>query len=163
MYKGYRTVVRSKFSLPNGEMADFDIVAEGKVVCVLAMTSDNRVILAKQFRPGPEKVLFELPGGGVAEHETPKHAAARELMEETGYVGEMEFVCESFHSAYSTLVRYNFVARNCQKMEEINNPDDHEFTEAVLMPLEDFKDHVRSGQLTDMGTAYRCLDYLGLV
>lgn len=163
VYSKYRKILSRTFATPTGKESDFEVVKEGRVVCVLPLTADNHVILAKQFRPGPEKPLLELPGGGVNEGEDPARAAVRELMEETGYEGEIELVGTSFHSAYSSMVRYNFVAKNCKKVAEPNNDSEDEITEPVLMALEDFKEHLRSGELTDMGTGYRCLDYLGLL
>lgn len=159
---GYRKVIKQIFEAPAGQQMDFDVVEEGRVVCILALTKDNQVILAKQFRPGPERVLLELPGGGIKSDEDPIAGATRELLEETGYKGDMRFVTESLHSAYSTMRRYNFVATNCEKVAEPSN-DDGEFTEVVLMPLAQFREHLRSGQLTDMGTGYRALDFLNLL
>jgi len=162
-YKGYRNIVRTNFRMPNGKVIDYDIVSEHNAVCVLAVTKDNQVILAKQFRPGQEKLLLELPGGGKKPEEDPMDAIKRELLEETGYTGDFQFVCHSWHSAYSTLKRYNFVATNCTKISEVDNPEEGEFTEVVLMPLAELRDHLRSGELTDMGTGYRCLDFLNLL
>ncbi|MEK7105559.1 MAG: NUDIX hydrolase [Patescibacteria group bacterium] len=112
-YNGFRKVVRKTFHMPDGREDDFDIVTEGMAACILPFTPEGKVILTKQFRPGPEKVLLELPGGGIEPHETPEQAAARELLEETGYEGRIEFVGISLHSAYSSLLRYNFVALDC--------------------------------------------------
>lgn len=163
VYNGYRKILRRVFELNGGERLDFDLVKEGRAVCVLAVTSENQIVLARQFRPGQGKFLTELPGGGVKEDEEPAIAAARELLEETGYAGEIEFVTESFHSAYSTMVRYNFVVRNCVKIGETQNDEEGEYTEPVLMELPEFRALLKSGQLTDMGTGYRCLDHLGLL
>ena len=42
------------FRLPDGKTADFDIIKSGAVVCTLALTPDKKVILVRQFRPGPK-------------------------------------------------------------------------------------------------------------
>lgn len=163
VYKGYRNIVRTNFRMPNGKIIDYDVVSEHDAVCVLAITKDRQVVLAKQFRPGQERLLLELPGGGRKPSEEPMDAIKRELLEETGYTGKFQFVSTSWHSAYSTLKRYNFVATNCNKISEVDNPEEGEFTEVVLMPLEQFREHLRTGELTDMGTGYRCLDFLNLL
>ena len=159
---GFRKLVKKTFQLPDNRVVDFDIKQEGPVVCILALTKDNKIVLAKQFRPGPEKVLLELPGGGVDTGETPEEAAKREFLEETGYTGDFQFVGTSLGDAYSTLIRHNFVAINCYKKQE-QNLEDNEFIEVVEMPLADFKDHLRGGQLTDITTGYLGLDYLKLL
>jgi ADP-ribose pyrophosphatase len=64
----------------------------------------------KQYRPGPDEILLELPGGCISEEELPEIAARRELLEETGYSGDFQFVGTSFDCAYSTMIRYNFAA-----------------------------------------------------
>jgi|SRR3989339_325876 len=159
---GFRKLIKKTFQLPNNKIVDFDIKQEGPAVCVLALTKDNNVILAKQFRPGPEKILLELPGGLIDQKESPENAAKREFLEETGYTGDFQLVGESLDCAYSTMIRYNFVATNCHKIQE-QKLEDNEFTEVVEMSLEDFKKHLRSGQLTDVESGYMGLDYLKLL
>lgn len=159
---GYINVVQKTFELPDGETADFWIKDEAPSVCVFALTKKKQVILAKQFRPGPEKVLLELPGGHIEKGETPIQAIKRELLEETGYTGKFRLVAQSLDCAHSTRVRYNFVATDCVKLDEPANHE-HEFTEVALMPLPKFRQHLRSGQLTDIETGYLGLDYLQLL
>jgi len=148
--------------MPDGKTADFDIKNEGPVVCVLALTPKNNVVLVKQYRPGPEKVLLELPGGGIESDETPDLAAARELLEETGYAGNLKLVGTSLECAYSTISRHNFVATNCRKIQN-QKLDATEFAEVVEMSLPDFRAHLRSGELTDIEVGYLGLDFLGLL
>ncbi len=163
VYDGYRKVSIWTFELPDGKSADFDIMLEGRVVCIVALTPDQKVIMAKQFRPGPQEVLLELPGGGVDKNETPEEAAARELLEETGYAGDLALAGTYYNSAYSDMVRHSFVALNLQKVSEVNNPEAHEITEPVLLSLAEFREHLRTGKLTNIGGGYQALDYLGLL
>lgn len=158
---GFRTIVRRSFQLPNGTIADFDVKYEAHQVSVLALTARRQVILAKQFRPGPEAILMDLPGGSVNPTEMPEQAIKRELLEETGYTGQFQFVSQNFHCAYSTVIRYNFVATTCYKIAE-PEPDAEEFIEVVELPLDDFQAHLKSGRLTNIEAAYSGLTYLGL-
>ena len=159
---GFRKMIKKFFILPNGKEMDFDIKHEGSPVCVLALTPDNNVVLAKQFRPGPEEVLLELPGGGSEEGESPLEAMERELLEETGYKGDMKEVTTCFDCAYSTCVRHCFVATNCVKVQEPQF-DEGEFIEIAEIPLSEFRELLRSGCLTDVEVGYLGLDYLGLL
>lgn len=53
---------------------------------VVAIDADDHVILVKQYRHGAGIISLELPGGMVDDGDPdPAAAAARELMEETGY------------------------------------------------------------------------------
>lgn len=159
---GFRKLIKKTFILPNWSEDTFDIKAEWRAACILALTKANNVILVKQFRPGPEKVLLELPGGSVEFWEEPLEAAKRELLEETGYTGDVVFVGTSLDDAYSTLLRYNFIAKNCEKISE-QNLDSNEFIETVEISLADFRKHIQSGELTDVESGYLCLDFLGLL
>lgn len=162
LHAGYRSLVRRTFRLPDGKQADFDIKQEGPSVCVLALTPHSTVIVAQQYRPGPEMVLFELPGGSMEPGEMPEEAIRRELIEETGYCGEFSLAGINWHCAYSDARRYNFVAVNCVKLQEPQR-DEYEYIQVIELPLETFKGYVRNGQLTRLEGAYMGLDKLRLL
>ena len=69
-----------------GEVRRFVVLDPTDWVNVIALTRDDRVVLVRQFRVGAEEVFVEIPGGMVDPGEAPRDAAARELLEETGYV-----------------------------------------------------------------------------
>jgi len=163
VFKKYsRKIDEVIFRLPNGTETDFYIKAESPASSVLAFTSDNEVILVKQYRPGPKEILLELPGGFVDPGEDPLHAARREFLEETGYTGDFEFIGTCIDDAYSTMNRFCYVAKNCKKVSTPQHTNTEQ-TEVVLVSLETFRKQLRSGKMTDVEVGYLGLDYLNLL
>lgn len=163
VYKKYsRKIDEVVFELPDGNSSDFYVKAEGPASCVVALTKDQQVVLVRQFRPGPKTVLCELPGGFVDLNENSKDAAKREFTEETGYIGEFEFIGTCLDDAYSTMERYCYVAKECKKVCAPQNTSTEQ-TEVVLMPIDEFRKQLRSGKMTDVEVGYLGLDYLGLL
>ena len=59
---GRRAVVAKTFRLPDGSETVFTVTGEASslaVACV-ALTSRQTVVLAEQYRPGPERLMAEL-------------------------------------------------------------------------------------------------------
>ena len=54
-------------------------------VNVVPVTNDGQVVMVRQYRIGADAITLEIPGGIVDPGESPAEAAARELLEETGY------------------------------------------------------------------------------
>jgi ADP-ribose pyrophosphatase len=80
---GRRPIVRKAFLMPDGSEKVFTLTgdASSRAVACVALTARQTVVLAEQYRPGPERVMMELPGGGVEPGESLAEAAARELAE----------------------------------------------------------------------------------
>lgn len=57
-------------------------------VNVVALTTDRRLVVVRQYRFGPAAIRTEIPGGVVDPGEAHADAARRELREETGYLSE---------------------------------------------------------------------------
>ncbi|MFW0862483.1 MAG: NUDIX hydrolase [Candidatus Komeilibacteria bacterium] len=150
------------FKMPDGDEKDFYIKKEGPATGILPLTKDNRVILVKQYRPGPDKILFELPGGYIDEGETPEQAAERELLEETGYRGKSKLVTKAWDCAYSTMERSCVVITDCEKVAE-QQLEENEYAEVALLTIEEFREILRSGQMTDVEVGYLGLDFLNLL
>ncbi|MFJ8477348.1 NUDIX hydrolase [Kitasatospora sp. NPDC094011] len=157
-----RSVDRVEFELPDGRKEEFYLKSERPAAAVLALTTDQRVILARQYRPGPDRVLYELAGGFVEPGEHATGAVGRELLEETGYRGELQLVGPYWLDAYSNARRYAFVATNCVRVAE-PTPEHTEFIDVVTLDLREFRTVLRNGEMTDTAAAYLALDALNLL
>lgn len=163
VYQKYsRKIEKVVFKMPDNSESDFYIKKEGPTACILPLTKNNEVILVRQFRPGPMQSLLELPGGYVETGDNQNDTVQKELLEETGYAGEIEFVTKCYDDAYSTMERYCFVARHCKKISE-QKLEKTEFAEVHIVSLEKFRKLLRSGDMTDVEVGYLCLDYLQLL
>lgn len=152
---GYRTIVTKQFELPTGEIVSFDTVGvEGQNdVGVIAVTRDRRVVVAKLFRPGPERIMIEIPGGFVDPGETPKDAGMRELGEEVGYepsddseIVEYEPVPQQdgySNSQKNYFLITNVVPGNRQKREL------EETIETDTVSIPELIDNAKRGRMTD--------------
>lgn len=157
-----RKVEAVRYLMPNGEQATFNLAAEGEVAGVVAFTADDKIIITRQFRPGPNKVLWELPGGYLDSGEQPEQSAARELREETGYEGDIQYIASTFADAYSTKIRHYFTAKNCRQVGE-QQLDGREFIQVTTVSLPEFREILRSGQMSDVAGGYLVLDKLNLL
>jgi ADP-ribose diphosphatase len=159
---GYMRLLTRRYVLPDGRFGDWDLLDGGRTVAVLALTEDHRVVLARQFRPGPGRTLDEMPGGAVESGEDVAEAAARELLEETGYAGAVEVLAQTWLASTATTQRFVAVARGCTRVAD-PTPDASEFVEPILVSLEEFRRTLRAGALTDVDLGYLALDHLRLL
>src|SRR5947209_11302147 len=79
------TVRRDEVRLPAGQTTTREIVVHAETVAVLPVLPDGRLVLVRQYRKAAERILLEMPAGGIDGDETPEEAVRREMIEETGY------------------------------------------------------------------------------
>jgi ADP-ribose pyrophosphatase len=89
VYKGpNRRLVADTVEFADKSNYEYVYFKNGGAVCVLACTSDNKVVLTKQYRHPLHETILNLPGGAVEEGEDALKAAKREFEEETGFTAE---------------------------------------------------------------------------
>jgi ADP-ribose pyrophosphatase len=162
---GWLPVTTRTYRMPDGSVSDWDIhTISFTTVAVLALTHDDQVVLARQFRPGPAAVVLDLPGGIVDPGEDLLTAAVRELREETGYI------CESIESAgscwafgASTWRRHVTIARGCRLDGAVTSWGGDEYCEPVVVTIDGLRDIARRGDSTDVDLVYLALDAADLL
>lgn len=78
-------VRRDEVLEPGGLLTTREVITHPGSVVVLPVLDDGRIVMIRQYRHATRQSLWELVAGRMDPGETPKKAAARELMEETGY------------------------------------------------------------------------------
>jgi 8-oxo-dGTP pyrophosphatase MutT (NUDIX family) len=82
------SVSRQQFQSPHtGESHAFFRLDSTDWVNIVPITPAGQMVMVRQYRYGTERVTLETPGGLLDPGEGPAQAAARELLEETGYQG----------------------------------------------------------------------------
>jgi ADP-ribose pyrophosphatase len=131
-----------------GEQRDFVVLEAADWINVVPVTDDGRVVLIRQYRHGTRAVTLEVPGGIVEAGEDPQCAAARELVEETGF--EPARLRLLGRVAPNPAIQNNrchcFVAEGVTKTRE-PALDPWEDIHVVLEPLERIPELVRDGTI----------------
>ena len=160
---GYKKkVIQKTFLLPDGRSYTSFIERTTDSVNIFPMTEDGQVVLVKQFRPGSEQIEMELPGGMIDPGEKPFRAAERELLEETGYEGNIEFLSARSYSPYSEGKRYVYIATGCKKISE-QDLDADEYVDIAVVDIEDLENLLYDGKIRNPDGAYMALHHLGLL
>jgi ADP-ribose diphosphatase len=86
IYKGpIFGIRRDEVIEPSGLRATREIITHPGSVVVLPILPDGRILMIRQYRHAARQYLWELVAGRIDGGEKPRQAAARELIEETGY------------------------------------------------------------------------------
>lgn len=115
---------------------------------VFALTTDERVVLVRQYKHGIGEVMLELPAGAIDPGETPEQCALRELTEETGYVGGSLLHVRTFATdpTNSDSRFHLYVARDATPTG-IQNLDITEEIDVVLAPLDEVRAMALDGRI----------------
>ena len=142
-------VRKDRVTNPNTDhTGDFFVLENPDWANIIALDTEGRVILIRQWRHGTGEVEVEFPAGLVDPGESPEQTALRELKEETGYqaarVTRIGVVKPNL--AYQQNSCSTFLAEGCQKVAEPEF-DRGEHVETFLVQPHQIGELVRGGQI----------------
>jgi ADP-ribose pyrophosphatase len=159
---GWRVITTKTFEMPDGEQTQFDVMhPDGQeFVSVVGITDDKKVVVGREFLPGPEIVADDLPGGFVDPGESLEAAARREFLEETGYeAATLKYLGAHYKDKYINATWHTFLATGCKKVRE-QELETEEFIDIVLVPIGEFLSNAKTGKTSEHGCILMAYDEL---
>lgn len=132
-----------------GKVGRYQVIEAPNWVNVVALTPEQEVVLIEQFRHGIDDFTLEIPGGMIEAGEDPGAAGARELEEETGYIGEAPIFLGNVHPnpAIQNNVCATYLIENARPVGEMAL-DDGEDIRVVLEPVAAIPGLLREERIT---------------
>ncbi len=135
---------------PGGKIVDPYYVYEFPTwVGVLPVTEDGKIVMVRQYRHALEETCIEIPGGCVdATDKDFEAAAARELMEETGYAfSSYDYLGRiSPNPSTNTNLLHMFLARGGKKVS-VQQLDENEEIDILLLSIDELKELVKENKI----------------
>lgn len=135
-----------------------EYIKKPNAVCVLFVDKEmERTLLVKQYRPGINGDLLEVPAGIIEEGESADSTLVREIREETGYVNEDYEVVYKGKSplllspGYTTEKLYFYIAR---LLDNNKKPKDLDLDEGEHLTCHWYKIEELGDITTDLKTLY---------
>ncbi|MFH2006299.1 MAG: NUDIX hydrolase [bacterium] len=128
---------------------DFFLLTTPTWINIVPITRSGELVLVRQYRQGVEDFTLEIPGGMMDPRDgAPEDAAARELLEETGYRAArlLEMGWVEPNPAIQDTRCHTFLAEDVERVAPIDQ-DGGEDLEVVLVPLSEVGELVRCGRI----------------
>jgi ADP-ribose pyrophosphatase len=138
--------------LPNGKLAELEIVRHPGGAAAAALDEDGRVCLLRQYRHAAGGWLWELPAGKIDPGEDPFSTARRELTEEGGVEAEewTDLGAMVSSPAIFTEVIHLYLARGLRRAG--HRHESNEVIEIHWLPLEQALEWCADGTIKDAKT-----------
>ncbi len=145
-------LVVDRVEYPSGKEGVREVARHPGGAVVVPLLDDGRVILVSQLRYPIGRRLLELPAGKLGEGEDPSGAAARELIEETGWrAGSLKKLVSFYTSpGFCNEELHVFLGTGLEEAPGGHRREEGEFTMTVhFMPLAEAAGMAERGEIED--------------
>ena len=158
LHKGVIGLNKDTVRLINGKTAAREYMTHPGASAALPII-DGNVVLVQQYRYPIKTLTLELPAGKLKKGQSPLACARAELKEETGFTAAKIKKLLTFHpaGAFSDEVLHIFIATGLKPGK--SKPDEEEFLNTVIIPLNKAYKMAREGKITDAKTIIALLYY----
>lgn len=152
-------VRRDEVVEPNGLRAIREVITHPGSVVVLPLLQNERFVMIRQYRHATRQYLWELVAGRIDSGETVKKAAARELLEETGYRAKRYSVFLDLFPTPGFLEERMYIVLAEGLTEGKAQPEEDEKIEVRIFGAKKLKQMMQDGRLRDAKTIAALLYY----
>lgn len=153
----YCTIDKERVEFPDGSQGDWFIKQNFNAVIVLPVLKTGEILIERTYKHGCGEIIYEFPAGLIDPGESPEVAAARELMEETGYQAEkLTYLGEAFSGPTGSPMKHiYFLGEDCEFVAEPEREPAEQIEVELLADLTTAKKFLRDNISTN--TAYTAL------
>lgn len=148
-------VVVGRFTDPDGNVFERDIVRSPGAVAVVAVDDTGSVVLLRQFRAAFADWVIEVPAGmRDVPGEDPLVTARRELVEEAGCEAESWELLHRFYpsTGMTDSVLHVYLARGLRTVSRATHGPEEDHMEVFTLPLADAVAMIEDGRIADAKT-----------
>ena len=156
-------VRRDEVLEPGGLQTTREVITHPGSVVVLPVLRDKRIVLIRQYRHATRQYLWELVAGRMDAGESVKEAAARELLEETGYRAKRFNVFLDVFPSPGFLEERMYILLAEGLTEGEAEPEEDEKIDVRAYKLKELKQMIQNGKLRDAKSIAAILYYLTFI
>jgi ADP-ribose pyrophosphatase len=135
--------------LEDGHVTRQEVVEHRESMTVVAVDSEERIVLVRQYRHPTGETLLETPAGSVDEGESAEEAVNRELAEETGLRAREVVKIGAFYLAPGWATEYMHVYLARDLYDSAAEADEDERIEVVRLPIPEWERLIAAGEVRD--------------
>jgi ADP-ribose pyrophosphatase len=126
-----------KYLLPDGKEGEYHYAFTHGSAFVIPVNEDGKILMVKQYRYLNDRFSIEFPGGGVKKENNHEAEAHKELIEETGFEGELEYsgMFNPYNGVTNEICKV-YIARNLKPSSAFKKDDSEEFIMYEYAPEE---------------------------
>src|SRR4030095_8885772 len=118
-------------------------------VFIIPVTESGKILMVKQFRYLNDRFSIEFPGGGIKKNEEPLYSARKELIEETGFDGDIKKIgIYNPFNGVTNEICHVYIARNLKQSNEFIKDDSEEF-ELGEYSVDEIEEMIYSNEIYD--------------